>query len=130
MEDCIFCKIANKKLPCNLIYEDKEYLAFLDIFPRVKGHTLVIPKKHYRYVYDVDKFGEYWEVVKKIAIKIKKNLASEFVTFLTIGNEVPHAHIHILPQKSKNLEGIDINEVLAVERENIEQTTRLLKIKF
>ena len=99
MDDCIFCKIVAGQIPCHKIYEDDEFLAFLDINPISVGHTLLIPKKHYRWVYDVPEFGRFWEIAQKIALNIKNSpLAPEFISFLTVGNEVPHAHIHITPR--------------------------------
>ena len=67
MTDCIFCKIVNRELPCYKIYEDESFLVFLDIFPYVEGHVLVIPKKHYRWVWDVENVGEYFEIVERAA---------------------------------------------------------------
>ena len=67
MSDCIFCKIASGKVPSFKVYEDAEFVAFLDISPVVLGHTLVIPKKHYRWVHDVEKFGQFWEAAQKVA---------------------------------------------------------------
>lgn len=97
--NCIFCQIANKKAFCYLIFEDQDFLAFLDINPRVESHTLVIPKKHYRWVYDVPNFQEYWRVVLKITQAMKKVFSPYFITYVTHGLEVPHAHIHILPRQ-------------------------------
>jgi len=99
MESCIFCQIVSSKAPCFKVYEDKDFLAFLDIYPRVEGHTLVIPKKHYRFVYDVPNFSSYWEVVLKITKAMQKTLNPYFITYLTHGLQVPHAHIHIMPRK-------------------------------
>lgn len=65
MEDCVFCKIAEKEISCFEVYEDEKFLAFLDINPRNPGHTLVIPKEHFRWVWDVPYLGEYFEVVGK-----------------------------------------------------------------
>ena len=65
MLNCIFCKIINKEIPCTKIYEDENFLAFLDINPLSPGHTQIIPKKHYRWVWDIENIGEYFEVVKK-----------------------------------------------------------------
>ncbi len=95
--DCIFCKIVAHDLPGHIVYEDHDYLAFLDIFPTVKGHTLVIPKKHVRWVYDVPNFGAYWEAALTVTQAIQKALQPKFVNYFTYG-EVPHAHIHILPR--------------------------------
>ena len=98
MPECIFCKISKGEIPSYKVYEDKEFLAFLDIRPLNPGHTLVIPKKHIRWVYDVENHGAYWNVAKIIAQKIIKNLKANFVMFVTFGLEVPHAHIHIIPR--------------------------------
>jgi len=98
MGNCIFCKIAQGEIPCWKIYEDKEFLAFLDINPFVEGHTLVIPKKHYRWVWDVPELEGYFEVVRKIANHFQKVMGDEFVASLIWGLDVPHAHIHLLPK--------------------------------
>lgn len=97
MEDCIFCKIVNRDLPCLHVYEDDLFLGFLDIFPRAKGHTLIIPKKHYRWTYDVPEFGKYWEVAKKVSGAAQQVLNAPWVSYFTFG-AVDHAHIHILPR--------------------------------
>ncbi|MCR4326390.1 MAG: HIT domain-containing protein [Candidatus Roizmanbacteria bacterium] len=97
VSDCIFCKIVAHELPSHIIYEDADFLAFLDIYPTVQGHTLVIPKKHARWVYDVPNFGSYWEAVLKVTRAIQRSLQPTFVNYFTYG-EVPHAHIHILPR--------------------------------
>jgi len=95
-KNCLFCKIINKEIPCHLIYEDDFFLAFLDIRPLNKGHTLVIPKKHYRWVWDV--LEEYSLVVNKLANTLKKTLETDYVQSLVMGDEVPHAHIHLIPR--------------------------------
>lgn len=100
MDDCIFCKIANNQVPCHKILEDDNFMAFLDNRPFIEGHTLVVPKAHYRWVYDVPNFKEYWDFANQVTVMIKKALNPEFITFLTMGNEVPHAHIHIIPRYS------------------------------
>ncbi len=98
MEDCIFCKIVKGEIPCQKVYEDDHYLAFLDIKPLSPGHTLLIPKDHYRWVYDVPNFGQYWEVARDLALKLKDQHQAKFISFLTLGDEVPHAHIHLIPK--------------------------------
>lgn len=101
MDSCIFCKIIKGELPCYRIYEDKNFLSFLDIFPRVKGHTLVIPKKHYQWTYDLDEklFEMAWGISLKITKAIQKSLKPDFVSYITYGLEIPHAHIHIMPRE-------------------------------
>lgn len=103
-ESCIFCHIVTGKQKSYKVYEDESFLGFLDIFPRVKGHTLVIPKKHYQWVYDVPEFADYWKVVLKITRGIQKTFNPAFITYLTYGLEVSHAHIHILPRMNQQLE--------------------------
>lgn len=99
MTDCIFCKISKGEIPSYKIYEDDNFFAFLDINPVNFGHTLLIPKDHYRWVYDVPNFGQYWQVAQKIALAIQKSyLKPDYISFLTMGNEVEHAHIHIIPR--------------------------------
>src|SRR3990167_6600023 len=73
-KNCIFCKIVKKEIPAHVVYEDENFLAFLDIHPQSPGHTQVITKMHYRWVWDVPNAGKYFEVVKKIAIYNKKHL--------------------------------------------------------
>lgn len=121
MNNCIFCKIVDGSLPSHKIYEDDLFMAFLDICPRVKGHALVIPKKHYRYVYDVPEFGKYWETARDVGFKIQKSLNSKYLTFLTIGNEVLHAHIHILPQATDGLEGFGFDQGLSLDQKDLEK---------
>ncbi len=98
--DCIFCKIVKGEIPSHKIYEDDNYVAFLDIEPHIEGHTLVIPKKHHRWVYDVEDIGGYWEAVKKVTNKLQEKLSPSFVSYYTYGMDVPHAHVHVLPRKS------------------------------
>ena len=112
MDDCIFCKIVAGKIPAHKIYEDEDYLAFLDISHFTEGHTLVIPKKHYRYVFDVEDIGGYFSVVKKI-IEHYRTLGYKECDTLTQGRLVPHAHVHVIPNNgndadwNKALEGQD-----------------------
>jgi histidine triad (HIT) family protein len=98
MTNCIFCKIAAGEIPCHKVFENDDYVAFLDISPINKGHALVIPKKHARWVYDVEDQGGYWDVASKLAKKMEKELGAAYVMFVTWGLEVEHAHIHVVPR--------------------------------
>lgn len=98
MADCIFCKIATGEIPCIKVYEDNNFLAFLDIKPLNPGHTLIIPKKHFQWVYDVNDQGDYWTIAKNLANNLVKNLQARYVMFVTWGLEIPHAHIHVIPR--------------------------------
>jgi histidine triad (HIT) family protein len=104
MNDCIFCKIVKKEIPAHIVYEDNDFLVFLDIRPQSPGHSLVIPKKHYRWVWDIttDKkispnIGQYFEIVSKIALAQKKAFNQEVILSKIVGEEVPHAHIWVFP---------------------------------
>jgi histidine triad (HIT) family protein len=97
MEDCIFCKIVAGEIPSNKVYEDDEFLAFLDIRPLSPGHTLVIPKMHHRYVWDVENIDQYFIVVQKIARALQKEFGTERVQMKVFGEEVPHAHVWVFP---------------------------------
>jgi histidine triad (HIT) family protein len=97
MNDCVFCKIIKGEIPSHKVYEDKDFLAFLDIHSWAPGHTLIIPKKHYRWVWDYPEAGAYFEIAKKIAIAQKKAFNAELVISKIFGEEVPHAHIQIYP---------------------------------
>jgi histidine triad (HIT) family protein len=95
----IFTKIVNGEIPCYKIAEDANFLAFLDVNPLVKGHTLVIPKKEQDYIFDIadDSFIEFQLFAKKVAVQLKKKIACKRIGVAVIGLEVPHAHIHLVP---------------------------------
>lgn len=95
--NCIFCKIIKGKIPAYKVYEDDNFLAFLDINPQSPGHTQVIPKKHYRWVWDIPNVGEYFEIVRKIALAQQKVFGTDFILSKIIGDEVEHAHIWVFP---------------------------------
>jgi len=95
----IFTKIVRWEIPCFKIAEDANYLAFLDIRPLAKGHTLVIPKKEIDYLFDIDDqlLGGLIIFAKKVARAIGDSIPCKRVGIAVIGLEVPHAHIHLVP---------------------------------
>ena len=95
----IFTKIVNGEIPCYKIAEDAEYLAFLDINPLEKGHTLVIPKKENDYIFDLDDetFTGLHLFAKKIASALDKAITCKRIAVAVLGLEVPHTHIHLIP---------------------------------
>lgn len=99
MQDSIFTKIVKGEIPCYKITENEKFLAFLDAFPLVKGHTLVIPKQQVDYIFDLedDLYKELWLFSKEVAKKIEKAIPCERIGVSVIGLEVPHAHIHLIP---------------------------------
>ena len=105
MENCIFCKIANKEIPGKIVYEDDLCLAFLDLSQTTNGHKLVVPKTPYQNILDVDKevLSHLIKVTKKLTNQIITNLDAKGANVLTNANEVAgqtvmHFHIHIIPR--------------------------------
>lgn len=96
--NCIFCKIVAGEIPSYKVYEDEDFFAFLDIGPLNSGHTLVVPKKHFNWVHEVEPFGQYWEIAQRVAKAAVRALGADHVNFITLGYEVPHAHIHVIPR--------------------------------
>jgi histidine triad (HIT) family protein len=127
--DCIFCKIIAGEIPCHKVYEDDNFLAFLDIRPLNLGHTLIIPKKHARWVWDVENVGEYFEVAKKIALAQKKAFKTDWIVSMVFGEEVPHAHIWVVPRFENDGHGgsIDTKNIKSFSDE--EMKSALEKIK-
>jgi len=124
MEDCIFCKIVSGKIPCYKVYEDDLFIGFLDIKPLNPGNSLLIPKTHYRWVFDVPEFGRYFETAKKISMATIPIVKVETVSLLTLGFEVPHAHIRIIPrfEHDQHTHGID---TLAITKQTKEQMAEI-----
>lgn len=107
--NCVFCKIVKGDLPCFKIYEDDNFIAFLDKFPRAPGHCQIIPKQHYRWVWDVPDIGAYMEAARKVANAQRKAFGTDMIVSNIIGDEVPHAHIWLIPNRHS------INEKVAGE---------------
>ena len=106
----IFTKIVKGEIPSYKVYEDKNFLAFLDINPLKKGHTLVIPKKEVDYIFDIDskEYQNLWNTAKKIALGMKKVIECNRISIVVMGLEVPHAHIHLIPLDS--IQDIDFSQ--------------------
>ncbi len=103
--DCIFCKIVKGEAPSHKVYEDGQVLAFLDIRPVNKGHTLVIPKQHYETLMDIPGLvlQELAVALKKVASAVKKGTGAGGISInmsngAVAGQVVPHAHIHVIPR--------------------------------
>jgi histidine triad (HIT) family protein len=95
----IFSRIASGEIPCYKVAEDDHFLAFLDIGPLVKGHTLVIPKKETDYIFNLDdrEYNELFLFAKKVALALGKVVPCKKIGIAVIGLEVRHAHIHLVP---------------------------------
>ena len=102
--NCIFCKINRGEIPSHKIYEDKKFLAFLDIHPINPGHLLLIPKKHVDYVFDLEEplYSEMFKVAKNISKNLKKVMKAKRIGIAVEGFAVPHVHIHLVPINNEN----------------------------
>ena len=127
----IFSKIAAGELPCYKVAETNEFLAFLDINPLSKGHTLVIPKKETDYLFDVDDatYNGLMLFAKQVAIAIKKVIECKRIGVAVVGLEVPHAHIHLAP--INGLYDIDFSKPkLQLSNEEFVETAKAIKAAF
>lgn len=99
MPDSIFTKIIKGEIPCYKIAEDDRFIAFLDVFPIKKGHTLVVPKVQIDYLFDLDDslLSDLMLFAKKVAQKMERAISCERIGVAVIGLEVPHAHVHLVP---------------------------------
>ncbi len=119
----IFSKIINGDIPCYKIAENEQFLAFLDVFPLVKGHVLVVPKQEIDYIFDLPDqlLADMFIFAKKLAPAIEKAVPCKRIGLTVIGLEVPHAHLHMVPMNTAN----DVNftqpkiKVEAAEMEEI-----------
>ncbi len=95
----IFTKIVNGEIPSYKIAEDENYLAFLDVNPNAKGHTLCIPKQEIDKIFDMDDelYLGLMKFSKKIAIALEKTVPCKRIGMAVVGLEVPHAHVHLIP---------------------------------
>jgi len=95
----IFTKIINGEIPCYKITEDENYLAFLDVNPNAKGHTLCIPKQEINKIFDMDEalYLGLMQFSRKVAIALEKTVPCKRVGVAVIGLEVPHTHVHLIP---------------------------------
>ena len=129
---CIFCSIINKEIPSSCIYEDDQVMAFLDLSQVTKGHTLVVPKKHYDNLLECDDetLAHLIQVVKMLAVRISERLNAQGVNVLnntheTAGQTVNHLHFHIIPRYSENdAVVIQFNES---EKQDLDELVKILK---
>ena len=101
MNDCLFCKIVKGDIPCHKVWEDEKHIAFLDIKPINTGHTLLVPRKHEEYIFEIEDetYQDLWHAAKKLATHLKEQCSAEKVGIVIEGFEVPHSHIHLVPLK-------------------------------
>lgn len=130
-EECIFCQIADKKIPSQILFENDKNIAFLDIFPISKGHTIIIPKNHYINLEDIpiDELVALFKIVKTIANKIYEKLKIEGYNILqnnfrAAGQVIDHFHVHIIPRKSEDGK---FRLIIPREQSSSEELNQILK---
>lgn len=128
--DCIFCKIINGEIPSYTIYEDEIVKVFLDINPNTNGHMLIIPKKHFFNIVDIDSktMSHIFEVQKKLYKLVKEKLNAEGATFAQnndLGQDVKHYHMHLIPRYKNDGWKNSYNEN---NKNNVEEIFKKIKI--
>ena len=124
----IFTKIIEGEIPCHKILENDKFLAFLDVFPLAKGHTLIVPKIEVDYIFDLsdEYLAEINLFAKIVAKKIEKAIPCQRVGVAVIGLEVPHAHIHLIPLNS--VEDINFSRPkLSISQEELAEIAERIK---
>jgi histidine triad (HIT) family protein len=126
--DSIFTKIINREIPGYIIEENEDFIAFLDVFPLAKGHTLVIPKKQVDYIFDLEDktYEALFIFAKKIAAKVNSAMECKRVGVAVIGLEVPHAHIHLVPLNTVEDINFSRPKLKLEEREFIEVYNKII----
>jgi histidine triad (HIT) family protein len=135
-ENCIFCKIARKEAPASMVYEDAAVMAFMDIRPVSKGHTLIIPKQHYVDIYDIPDqlLGAVHVATKKIAVAVKKVTNADGISIVqqngkAAGQDIFHFHVHVIP-KFEGKKSPTFGELRVESRETLERAAQMIKQKM
>lgn len=135
-ELCIFCKIVKRQVPSNVVFENDNVLAFLDIRPVNEGHTLIIPKAHYRDIFDIpgELLGEVYRVTKEVAVAVKNTVKADgFSIFQQNGRaanqDIFHLHIHVIPRFSGQ-KNVPYNDLKLVSNDKLEKTALEIRRQF
>jgi histidine triad (HIT) family protein len=123
----IFTKIVNGEIPCYKIAEDDNFLAFLDVNPNAKGHTLCVPKQEIDKIFDIedDLYIGLMQFSKKIAIALEKTVPCKRIGMAVIGLEVPHAHVHLIPLNE--MDEMRFQNKVSLSKEEFEALTISIK---
>lgn len=126
----IFTKIVNGEIPAYKVAEDNDYLAFLDMNPNAKGHTLCIPKQEINKLFDMDE-EHYLGLMKfsrKVAKALEKTVSCERVGVAVVGLEVPHVHVHLIP--INEMDDMRFTKKVKLEKEEFEQLAKAINAKL
>ena len=123
----IFTRIINDELPAHKIAEDEHNLAFLDVNPNAKGHTLCIPKREVDKLFDLepDEYESLMKFARRIAIALEKAVPCKRVGMAVIGLEVPHAHVHLIP--ISHMDEMRFRDKVSLSKEEFEETLKAIR---
>ena len=123
----IFTKIVNGEIPCYKIAEDERFLAFLDVNPNAKGHTLCIPKQEINKIFDMeeDLYLGLLQFSRKIAVALEKAVPCKRVGMAVVGLEVPHAHVHLIPLNE--MDEMRFQNKVALTKEEFEAIVKVVQ---
>lgn len=126
----VFTKIINGEIPAYKIAEDENFLAFLDVNPNAKGHTLCIPKQEINKIFDVeeDLYLGLMNFSRKVAIALEKTVPCKRVGMAVIGLEVPHAHVHLIPLNE--MDEMRFVSKVKMEKEEFEALATAIRLNF
>ena len=126
----LFTKIISGELPAYKVAETDKFLAFLDIRPNAKGHTLCIPKEEVNKIFDLEEevYQELMRFSRRVAIALEKAVPCKRVGMAVVGLEVPHVHVHLIPLNSMG--DMDFSRSLSLSEEEFQQIAEDIKAQF
>jgi histidine triad (HIT) family protein len=126
----LFTKIVRGEVPAYKIAEDSQFLAFLDVNPNAKGHTLCIPKKEVNKIFDLEEeiYQELMRFSRKVAIALEKTIDCKRVGMAVVGLEVPHVHVHLIPLNS--MSDMDFSKSVKMQDEEFEKLAKSIHVNL
>ncbi len=126
----IFTKIVHGEIPAYKIAEDSQFLAFLDVNPNTKGHTLCIPKKEVDKIFELEEdiYQELMRFSRKVALALEKTIPCKRVGMAVVGLEIPHVHVHLIPLNS--MKDMDFSNNVQMEKKEFEELAESVNVNL